>query len=180
MDGHPQQSLNDFQDQIELLRAEMIARIAEVSTTVDEHDALLTDHHQAAESTLRSPASDTADAGQLRYRSVQDWVAGHFSPIYVRPIGGAHRWCAQWWRHPEAIIRLEALWRSWETRRVQPLGMEGWVREQLDHHLPQLMGPQGPFASCTPERHNTDLPDLAVTPAPAGWWQPAPQPREPG
>ncbi|WP_255421036.1 DUF4913 domain-containing protein [Micromonospora sp. M71_S20] len=28
-------------------------------------------------------------------------------------------------------------------------GMLGWLRE-LDHHLPMLLGPDGPFRSCVP------------------------------
>ena len=26
-------------------------------------------------------------------------------------------WCAQWWKHPEAVCRLTALWLSWEASR---------------------------------------------------------------
>nr|WP_232234197.1 DUF4913 domain-containing protein [Micromonospora chokoriensis] len=29
-----------------------------------------------------------------------------------------NNWCLRWWAHPEAISRLYALWRAWETLRV--------------------------------------------------------------
>ena len=41
--------------------------------------------------------------------------------VYRRPINGNQLvWAADWWRYTEAVVRLEALWRSWEhLRRVR-------------------------------------------------------------
>ena len=121
-------------------------------------------------SPVTSPTGDAAPGG-LRYPSLEAWVVGHFTRVYTRRHGGPMRWCRQWWQHAEAITRLEALWRSWETLRHEPLGMDAWLRGHLDHHLPQLMSAAGPFAACTPDKH-TDPGEMATTPVPAGWWQP--------
>lgn len=121
---------------------------------------------------LARPAGDEDDLPEPLYASVQDWVAAHFLPVYRRPIGGEFRWCAQWWRHAEAIIRLTALWQSWEAMRLQPgTGTANWLRDHLDHQLPVLLGRAGPFAQCSPDEHAE--PRIAVSdPQPPGWWDP--------
>ena len=95
-------------------------------------------------------------------------------PAYARRTTPTFRWCGQWWRHPEALGRLEALWRAWESLRLDPLlGMGAWYRDHLDHQLPILTSSAGPFADCDPTQHflaETDR--LAHTPAPLDWWPP--------
>ncbi len=107
--------------------------------------------------------------------SLEDWVASVFCPTFVRRSTPTFRWCGQWWRHAEAISRLEALWRSWEALRTDPLlGMATWYASHLDAQLPVLTAAAGPFADCDPTRHFPPETDrLAHTPAPVGWW-PAP------
>src|SRR5260370_36612311 len=69
-------------------------------------------------------------------RSVEEWSPRQFLPTFRRPLGGEYRWCRDWWRHAEAIIRLTALWHSWEALRLQPgTGMATWLRDHLDHQL---------------------------------------------
>jgi hypothetical protein len=104
------------------------------------------------------------------YTSVEDWVTHHLLPTYRRQ-SGPRTWCSQWWRHPEALERLEALWRAWEALRLDTTtGMSVWWRDHADHHLPILLSPDGPFARCTHRGHQ-DLPDpLPTTPAPPDWW----------
>lgn len=73
-------------------------------------------------------------------------------PVFSRQVGdrAARRWSAEWWRNPEAIVRLEALWRSWEHLRLDPAtGMSVWLRDHADHHLGVLWGTEGPFAKST-------------------------------
>ena len=153
----------------EIFAAETDARLALLEAAVEEFDFVTAGGMVA--SPVTSPTGDAATGG-LRYPSLEAWVVGHFTRVYTRRHGGPMRWCRQWWQHAEAITRLEALWRSWETLRHEPLGMDAWLRERLDHHLPQLMSAAGPFAACTPDKH-TDPGELATTPVPAGWWQPA-------
>jgi hypothetical protein len=88
--------------------------------------------------------------------------------------GQRWHWCPQWWRHAEAIWRLELLWRSWEVSRLHATGMSTWSVE-LDRHLRELLGDDGPFRQCRvaeadrAARH-TDLPHATADPAPHGWW----------
>jgi hypothetical protein len=100
------------------------------------------------------------------YDDVTQWVGDHFAPIYIRRIQGGMRWCSQWWRHPEAVIRFAALWRTWETARlaVSPYAMADWHLNYLDRMLPVLLGDQGPFYSCKPDAHNDPPPLPMVEP----------------
>ncbi|GAB7192822.1 hypothetical protein NUM3379_35310 [Kineococcus sp. NUM-3379] len=83
------------------------------------------------------------------YPSVVAWVEGYFAPMYARALGPNTRWCARWWDHAEAHSRLDALWRSWETLRLDPfMGMATWYRDHLDSQLGALLNPAGPFAQC--------------------------------
>jgi hypothetical protein len=115
------------------------------------------------------PDSD-GSAPQPVYQAVEDWVTGHFLAMFRRPLGGEYRWCAQWWQHAEAITRLTALWHSWEALRLQPgTGMAIWLRDHLDHHLPILLGRNGPFAACSEDEH-FEFREAKSALAPAGWW----------
>ena len=104
------------------------------------------------------------------YASVQDWVTGYFVPMFRRTLGGEYRWCAQWWRHAEAISRLSALWHAWEVHRLDPgTGISVWYRDHLDHHLPLLLGARGPFYQCSEEAHREPH-EASVVAAPDAWW----------
>ncbi|MEH1124726.1 DUF4913 domain-containing protein [Micromonospora sp. CPCC 206061] len=158
--------LQEWQDDYE-------PRLKRVENAVEELDLLLSQPRPPTATPAPSPAGEAASGIpiELRYPTLEQWVVEHFVRVYARPVGGQIRWCARWWEHAEAITRLEALWRSWETLRIEPLGLDAWLRERLDHHLPHLLGPSGPFASCNPERHAGGK-DLATVPAPEGWWDP--------
>jgi Domain of unknown function (DUF4913)/TraM recognition site of TraD and TraG len=110
---------------------------------------------------------------------LEDWLTEYFLPMFRRTLGGEYRWCAQWWRHGEAISRLNALWHSWEVLRTQPgTGIATWYREHLDHQLPLLLGARGPFYQCSEDAHREPH-QAAADPAPDGWWDPAePEPAE--
>lgn len=88
----------------------------------------------------------------LYYGSVDEFVRDFLVPVFSRQVGdrASRRWAAEWWRNPEAIVRLEALWRSWEHLRLDPAtGMSVWLRDHADHHLGILWDPDGPFAKST-------------------------------
>ncbi|MEU5885186.1 DUF4913 domain-containing protein [Spirillospora sp. NPDC047279] len=107
---------------------------------------------------------------QPHYPTVIEWVTRHFIPMYRRTLGGEFRWCAEWWRHSEAISRLTALWYSWEAMRLQgATGMALWYRDHLDHQLPVLLGPRGPFYQCTEIEH-LEPHQAKHSPVPPGWW----------
>lgn len=107
---------------------------------------------------------------------MQTWVTAFFAPVFVRRTTPMFKWCAQWWRHPEAVLRLEALWRSWEVLRLDPgTGAGVWLREYLDVQLASLTASAGPFADCDPIRHHEAPATLPLKAPPAGWF-PAPSP----
>jgi hypothetical protein len=104
------------------------------------------------------------------YWAVEEWVTGHFLPMFRRTLGGEYRWCAEWWRHGEAISRLTSLWHSWEVLRLQPgTGLATWYRDYLDQQLPILMGARGPFYQCSESVHREPH-EAAAMPAPGHWW----------
>ena len=91
----------------------------------------------------------------LLYQGVIAWVHGWLIPLYRRPVGDGRSlaWCPEWWRHPEAVVRLSALWRGFEERRAEPGdSMSAWMRDHLDHHMPVLTDPAGPLKGCSDER----------------------------
>jgi len=128
---------------------------------------------------------DVADApgeeSQLYYSSVDEFVREFLVPTYRRRIDGVRpnfddtfRWDAEWWRHPEALVRLEALWRAFEALRTDPgLGMSVWLRDHADHHMPILLSKFGPFRRS--DDRNDDGDPLPYTTPPAGMF---PQPGE--
>lgn len=109
---------------------------------------------------------------ELYFGSVDEFVREYLRNAYRRRIDGKSRvWAARWWEYDEAVIRLEALWRSWEYLRQEPsTGMSVWWRDHADHHMSVLMDPQGPFyAADAASRENQEtkggpLPYLAPPP----------------
>ena len=115
------------------------------------------------------------DEPKLLFADVESWVQGLFLPMFGWRVDGQRwYWCPQWWRHAEAIWRLELLWRSWEAARLQPTGMSAWSTE-FDRHKVELLGDEGPFRQCRPDdgdraaRH-VELEPATAQSAPLGWW----------
>lgn len=118
-----------------------------------------------------SGSSDPPDDDPIEpaYPSVELWVLDIFTTTWCRR--GAARWCAKWWEHAEAIVILSSMWRSWEGVQLDddPGAMIAWLTRDFYPALHELTSQAGPFAACTPERHNA--PEiLAVEPAPQGYW----------
>ncbi|SDS71756.1 DUF4913 domain-containing protein [Microlunatus soli] len=95
---------------------------------------------------------------ELQFGSVDEFVRDYLRHMYKRRIDGRNRvWSARWWEVGEAIVRLEALWRSWEYLRQDPsTGMSVWWRDHADYHLAILLSPDGPFAETADEPENTN------------------------
>lgn len=115
--------------------------------------------------------AEEAPAPTLVFGSVDEFVREQLSQTYRRVVGpsnrAARRWAAEWWRSPEAIARLEALWRSWEHLRLDgATGSSTWWRDHLDHHMPILMSADGPFADS--EDQNKPGEPLPYAAPPAG------------
>jgi hypothetical protein len=111
-----------------------------------------------------------------RFADLESWVHEFFVLIFGRHTE-QRRWCAQWWAHPEAVLRLDALWRTWEVTSLDPVhGVADWIRNYLDPNLAELLSASGPFALCTEGQH-VPTPVLPVSPAPDDfgtprrWWE---------
>lgn len=91
--------------------------------------------------------TDTAPEGP-KYGSLPEWVDGHLARLIRRRLGGQLTWCPQWWRHPEAVSRLNAMWDEWEKARVEGTMSQWWIYH-CDPHLAVLMSrDNGPFMAC--------------------------------
>jgi hypothetical protein len=112
-------------------------------------------------------ATAKEDAPRLFYGSVDEFVRERLIHMYKRKVGpqndGHYRWAADWWNYPEALARLEALWRAWEHLRLDPAtGSSIWWIEHADHHMPILLDPDGPFSKSTDRNgHGDPLPYAA-------------------
>ena len=118
-----------------------------------------------------SPASSKAPT-QPRYSSVEDFVAEYLALVTEVRTGGPIVWCASWWAHPEAVLRLSALWRAWEALRLEPAtGMSNWWTLHFDPHMRVLLdADRGPFASCARGQHQEGKPGpLPLTEPPKDW-----------
>ncbi|MEJ1116777.1 DUF4913 domain-containing protein [Paenarthrobacter sp. CCNWLY172] len=100
---------------------------------------------------------------ELVFGSTAQWVEEYLVPMYRREItvnGNHTTWCPEWWRHAEAIIRFEALWRAWEHLRLDgKTGMSVFMKDHLDHHLPILLDGKGPFDGCSLTGGHAKAPD---------------------
>ena len=98
---------------------------------------------------LLAGPDDVASAPATYYGSVDEWMRLWLLPAYRRITKGGQGgvlWRADWWRSPEALSRLDAMWRAWEHLRRDPsTGMSVWWRDHADHHMGVLLSQDGPF-----------------------------------
>lgn len=123
-------------------------------------------------------ASGAAEPPRLYYPTLDRWVAELLAPTYRRAIDDRNRfWCPSWWRHTEAIARLEALWRSWEHLRLDPAtGVSVWFRDHADAQMAVLLSPEGPFKYCTTDKGHSDrLKPLPLDDPPPHLFEPPPR-----
>jgi len=123
-----------------------------------------------------APRTDSGKAEEKKgpppmFDSLEEWIHGWLLPLYRRSLDVSNAvFCPEWWRHPEAYLRLDALWKSWEFNRRKPgTGMAVWLRDYCDYHMAVLMREQtGPFKGCSQERHNPEysLKPWSVKPMP--------------
>ena len=125
---------------------------------------------QAAERQL----AELADPPGLYYLTLAEWVEEWLFPVYRRSILGHERvWCPQWWRHAEAVARLESLWRAWEhLRQDAATGLSVWFRDHADHHMTILLDADGPFKGCDGQHSDRPLEQLPHDPPPEGMFEP--------
>jgi hypothetical protein len=135
-------------DRMEVLEA----RVAQFASELQDLAAVLAP--QGYLTPQENRVSSGEEAPPPVFASVEEWVEQYFLVVFARSTGGTLRWCDQWRTHAEAVLRLEALWRSWETLRLDPnLGMATWLTNFLDPQLGSLLHAQGTFGGCTADRH---------------------------
>jgi hypothetical protein len=133
-------------------------------------EVLLGQLDRPAPSEPHSPSEPHPDPAPV-YPNVGAFMDDYLARIVERQVAKGVRsgiyWCPQWWAHPEALSRVYALWRAWETLRVSDpnTGMSIWWRDHLDPHLGALAADHGPFTRCSPDRHYDPTP-LPTTPVP--------------
>lgn len=104
-------------------------------------------------SQLPEPFEDEYDDGYdddpgLFFPNAYEFVIQYLLPSWRHTYSGA-RWCAHWWRHAEAVSRLDALWRAFEAHRHgDPSGMAVWWRDFADPLMATLTAENGTFAQC--------------------------------
>jgi hypothetical protein len=104
---------------------------------------------------------------ELVYASAVEFFAELLAQSYVREVneGATFAWCPEWYKHPEALIRMEAVWRAWEHLRLEPaLGISTWWLNHADPHMRVLMDKEGPFKKCAYDGHKTPSPEKAALP----------------
>ena len=104
---------------------------------------------------------------ELVYSSAVEFFAELLAQSYVREVneGATFAWCPEWYKHPEALIRVEAIWRAWEHLRLEPaLGISTWWLNHADPHMRVLMDKGGPFKKCAFDGHKTPVRDRTALP----------------
>ena len=141
----------------------------EAQSDLDSADlAAIRQAMQELKASSDQPSAPTSDF-TLQFPDLESWVNGFFVLTFARPDAEAF-WCERWWDHPEAVLRLDALWRTWEAAALDPVhGVADWLREYLDPGLSVLLSPAGPFAGCQEGTHAGPS-ALPVSPTPPKWW----------
>lgn len=115
---------------------------------------------------IRRDEESAARPSELFYPNVAEFVSDRFIYLVSKPTPESGRvWCAEWYRHAEALSRLDSLWRAWETLRWDGmLGISSWWTHHVDPHMRALTDPlTGPFARCA-DGHRAHEPLPILTP----------------
>ncbi|MEU4315377.1 DUF4913 domain-containing protein [Nocardia sp. NPDC024068] len=104
---------------------------------------------------------------EMVYDNVGEFVQKYLISVYRRQVSDLSDtvWCPEWWKHPEAFARLDALWRAWEHYRQDgATGMSVWFLDHADKHMKVLLDPKGPFKYCSVRNGHKDM----LIPLPVG------------
>ncbi|MDQ2729254.1 MAG: DUF4913 domain-containing protein [Actinomycetota bacterium] len=116
------------------------------------------------------PVETDLEEGGALYPSFETWMIEWLVPTIRRPLRSGVMWCPEWWRHPEAMARLDALWRAWESARLEGGGgMSYWWTMHFDSHWAVLTSDRGPFAACKDRTHDDRLEMLPCSSPPEDW-----------
>lgn len=125
---------------------------------------------QAMTGETPAPAGDGAEEVENHFPNVYVFVQDFLVKVHARPVRAQlpWHWCSQWRDHPEAVSRLEALWKAFEVLRRDPgTGAATWWRDYADPTMAALSDAAGTFAKCSDTTHAIP-PDLPMEP-PSAW-----------
>ncbi len=135
--------------------------------------------HVAGKTAAEESSSNTAgpvegDQPKPFYDGPEEFLHEQLLPLYNRILDTKNgKWCRQWFLHPEAVSRVDALWRAWEHFRLDgTTGMSVWWKDHTDVHMAVLLSQKGPFHACSSTRHNAPEP-FPCDIAPEGWFEKA-------
>ncbi|MFQ1004384.1 DUF4913 domain-containing protein [Modestobacter sp. SSW1-42] len=170
--------LSDLQESGDATPSKIVAAEQKLASKERHHqaarDAVARARQRVAEEAHRADAPAEPETPALQFTTLPAFVA-FFTELYRRDVFDTpdRVWCPEWWQHPEALARLEAIWRSYEALRHEPgTGMSVWLLVHVDPHMSQLLAPHGPFRGCHAKRGHATSP-LAPFPLaepPADWW----------
>lgn len=101
------------------------------------------------------------------YASLEQWIDDWLAPIALRQLGHVGAWCAEWWSHPEAVVRLGALWGAWEAAWAEGgMAPSRWWVVDWEGHWKALSDKSGTFNGCTNISHRAVPPPRPRTPIP--------------
>nr|WP_083466415.1 DUF4913 domain-containing protein [Kibdelosporangium sp. MJ126-NF4]CEL15620.1 hypothetical protein [Kibdelosporangium sp. MJ126-NF4]CTQ90341.1 hypothetical protein [Kibdelosporangium sp. MJ126-NF4] len=89
------------------------------------------------------------------------WVNRLLVPVYCRETTSQAPWCAEWWKHTEAVAQLHGLWLAWQEltgAEAELTGPASWHRDFLTPVLDTLRDSLGPFAGCKADMHRDKMP----------------------
>ncbi len=120
---------------------------------------LLTSQSKAGSAVPDEPAAP------FQWSSLPEFVEHVIAPLYAAHLVSGSGWCQQWYAHVEARIRLGAVWRAWETLRLDPhVGMARWLRDVADPQMDRAAGTERPVPGLW--RPAPSSGPTAVTPGP--------------
>ena len=100
---------------------------------------------------------DSGDNTENEFATVYAFVEQYVTQVYAEDLVESARelvWCPQWFRHPEAVARLEAAWHAFEQLRQEAgTGRSTWFRDHGDPCMNRLLAKEGPFQRCDHGRH---------------------------
>lgn len=158
----------------------IVAAALTEALTPERREQLAATAAEAVEAEFKAMTGETPGPAADEAEEVEE-VENHFPNVYVfvqdfivkvhaRPVrdGLSWHWCSHWWDHPEAVSRLEALWKAFEVLRRDPgTGAATWWRDYADPTMAALSDAGGTFAKCSDTSHAVP-PDLPME-QPSAW-----------
>lgn len=126
------------------------------------------DHDDAAAEPAPPPEKEKI---KPRYRNADEFVEHFLRNAVERRVNTANnsslRWDPRWRRHPEVVLRLDALWKAFEgaVASTDPGAMSRWWIHDFDPHMRVILeGESGPMSNEHDQDIHPPLPMVKATP----------------